>query len=182
MATYFGNQTYDGLDFYASARCVQWYASGYTCPGSGNQTVKELSAYAQIQSGACNIRLGIYDSSNNLVGYGTSEVAASTTAGWQGHLTESAVQAAAGGSCTLTGGSTYKLVLTDDSSSFNIYYGYDWSSAPDTSFKDTEYTGGFPATLPSPDGTFSGYCAAIRCGVDAEVGGTAYPYYYQANQ
>lgn len=180
MATHFGadDSTPDNIDFLASRGYSYWRSSGYTCPGSGNQTVKELSTYCVLQSGSANIRLAIY-SGTTLVGYGTDQVPTTTTAGWQGHLSEATVQAVGGGSCTLTGGSTYILVLSDDQAALYLYYGYNNSVTNGVTLHSAEWTGGFPSTLPSPDtGTFD-YEWCIRCGVDPAAGPSLPPVFFR---
>lgn len=176
MATYFGlnDSSPDNVDFLSGGQTSYWRASGYSCPGSGSQTVKELSVYCDLQSGSVNIRLAIYSSDGStLIGYGTAEVATTTTAGYQGHMSESAVQAAAGGSCTLTGGVTYRLVCADDQSSPILNYGYNNSVTSGVSlYTSADYTSGFPASLPSPEATCD-YEWCIRCGVDPASSGKA---------
>ena len=175
MATYCGlnDSSPDLVDYWTSGPTLYWRSGGYTCPGSGTQVVQELSAYCRLNSGSAHIRLGVYNTSGTLLGYGTSEVAVSSSLGWQGHMSESAVQAVGGGSLQLTGGVNYILAVCDDQASIYVYYGMN-NVASAVNLKLTDYTGGLPSSLPSPDATVDNeYC--IRCGVDPALSAKAIP-------
>jgi len=68
LATYFGYTTEgSSSDYWDACHFINKnYITGFNCPGSGNQTVKELSAYVAVNNGG-NIRLAIYDASHNLI-------------------------------------------------------------------------------------------------------------------
>lgn len=84
----------------------------FTCPGSGPQTVSELSAFIKVV-GAYNFRLAIYDAAGTtLLAQGTAAVAASGAAdNWQGHLTQANITP---NPVTLTGGTNYILAITSN--------------------------------------------------------------------
>ncbi len=153
MPTYFGPQ---GITSNAGGPAALWVrTAAVTCPGSGSQTVKELSAYVRFTSG--NQRLALYDTSGNLICQGTGEIAISNTAGWQGHLTQASITP---NPTTITGGASYKIATTVDVTGVVAYYvagsGQDYAAV--------DYTGGFPESLGA--GADPMIVFAIRCGVD----------------
>ena len=168
MPTYFGYvSTFNNW----SANANYWfrnkgYIDGFTCPGSGNQVVKELSIYAKSAGGTPgNIQVAIFDSSHNLLGQGVAEVTVdSTIAAWVGHLTQADITP---NPLTIVGGTQYDLAFAQDSN--DVQYNYTTGSAGDYTYGTTDYTGGFPATL--NDGSDSVNKRPIRCGVDPAAGG-----------
>jgi len=82
----------------------------FTCPGSGSQTVQEISAFVK-KNTAYNIRLAIFDSAGTtLIAQGTAAVAVSGAAdNWQGHLAQANITP---NPATLTGGTNYKIAIT----------------------------------------------------------------------
>jgi len=171
LATYFGYTTVG--TFNASNAMSMWrknksYITGYTCPGSGNQTVKEISFYTQQTADSANLRLAVYDSSHNLICQGAEEVAISGDLGWQGHLTQASITP---NPCNLTGGVQYDLVWAVDAAT-NLYY-YDNGEADAYTYNTNDYTGGFPASL--ADSVNLARIISCRCGVDAAVGGLSIP-------
>jgi hypothetical protein len=168
MPTYFGLQIpvteygVGGLVFWNNP---VWYS--FTCPGTGNQIIKELSVYCRLKTGSSNIRVAIYDATGNtLIAQGTAEVAVGAGAAWYGHLTQGDITP---NPATLVGGMTYRIAMTadGDSVSNNI-----WLSLGDdyTGFYSdaAEYTGGFPTPFPLSGYTTLG-CGCVRCGVDADL-------------
>lgn len=172
MATYFGRQTYNTDDWLTGGGVTIWHEAGYTCPGSGNQNVQELSALCRLISSTSNIRLGIYNSSRStLIGEGTSEVAiVGGSLSWQGHMSQSAVKAAGGSSpCVLVGGTTYILAMSYDATGSGVNFGYQDPVTSGWSYIDRDYTGGFASSLEIGFDQNIEYC--IRCGVDAAAAG-----------
>ena len=66
--------------------------TGFTCPGSGSQTIKELSICCKINSGSPTIRIGIYTAAGVLVAGGATVTTVSGDSyTWQGHLTQASI-------------------------------------------------------------------------------------------
>lgn len=163
MATYFG-QTVDGTevgwDFGVWWSRNAAYVTGFNCPGSGVQVVKELSARVRRTSGIPNIRIAIYNSGGTLVGQGAAEVAlAGTTVAWQGHLTQDDITP---NPCNLTGGAQYYLGMALDAAAWRPYYTA--GSLGDYHYDTDDYTGGWPSSMPS--GIDDDWRYSLRCGVD----------------
>jgi hypothetical protein len=166
LATYFGNQTESNTTAIGAVVMI-WmpYTGSFTCPGSGNQVVKELSSKVGTTG---NIRLCIYNAGSPFAKKveGTGEVAVSGgTTTWQGHMTQASMTP---NPATLTGGANYILAMASDNSSTVI--SYNASPTYDTDLNFADYTGGLPSAPPSSDGQ-SGSDFLIRCGVDQEVAG-----------
>ena len=175
--TYFGYCNSDGTivgapDGYDSVgNSIEWLADTFLCPGTGNQNIQDLSIYCY-QSGAVNIRLGIY-SGNTLIAEGTAEIAVTTTPSWQGHMTQASVKAAGGSSPgVLVGGQVYTLAYTADVTSQPVV-GYKDPIGNGTNYGGTDYTGGMPTTLPSYEN--ASLRKYVRCGVEPAAGGSAIP-------
>jgi len=170
MATYFGQcdssgnptgDTNETLD-------LNWFGfsgKSFTCPGSGNQTVKDLSAYVDVNSGSPNIRLSIYDNAGNKVCEGSAQVAVSGASySWQGHLTQASITP---NPVNLTGGAAYRMFIACDASQAGLW-AQSGGSSGDTDYGSNDYTGGFPATIPGD--TNYNVWPCLRVGVDAEAG------------
>jgi hypothetical protein len=138
----------------------------FVCPGTGNQTIKELSVMAHKDSGAPNGRVAIYNSAGTTkICEGTAEFAlAGTTDTWQGHLTQADMTP---NPATLVGGTAYIIVVTFDATQVGTTHG----DASNTSgvYGLSDYTGGFPASLSAAGQT---YCWPVRCGVEPPAAGT----------
>ncbi len=165
MATYFGKTTVGGTS--TAIGNIGWqrnksYVTGFACPGSGNQIVKDLSFYCQKGAAASHLQLGVFDASRNLICQGTAEVALTATAGWQGHLTQADITP---NPAILIGGVTYYLASSIDQTDVNVWY--DAGAADAWTAAGVDYTGGFPASL--ADGVNAGVIFSIRCGVDPAV-------------
>lgn len=156
---YFGStDTSGGEDPVGSYLTPAWarngdYITGFTCPGSGSMTIKELQVYCRLSSGTGNMRMAVYSAAHALIAQ-TDEIAVSTTAGWQGPTNLSLGP--------LTGGVQYDLAYSYDVSTFGIWCMI--GSMGDVTFGGADYTGGFPASL--ADGTDWDRMVAIRCGVE----------------
>jgi hypothetical protein len=138
------------------------YTTGFTCPGSGNMTIDEISAWVNARGGAGNIRLAIYSESNILVAQGTAQVAVSgSSPSWQGHMSSGSIT---GG--PLVAGTIYRIAYTKDNDP-NLTYEYFISGTlEDFDYKETDYTDGFISEIPTPMSNTAGrYC--MRCGVSS---------------
>ncbi len=168
MPTYFGNTDTSGISDITMGTCVDWNGSQvFTCPGSGNQTIKELSAYVKKDTNGGNMRMAVYslDGSTKIV-EGTAEVAVTdTNYGWVGHLIQSDMTP---NPATLVGGTDYKIAITSDGGSNNMLIGYKAGASGVCVYRGYDYTGGFPATLPDAPANDTSNIL-IRCGVDSEA-------------
>jgi len=145
--------------------------TAWTCPGTGNYTVQELTWYCKHSTGtAAQIRLGIYNAAGDtLIGEGTAAVTVdSTTAGWYGHTTQASVKAAGGSSpCTLVGGTSYLLGgAIDETNGANLHpWIFDGgANAARVINAQTGWMDGMKATWTS---NLSVWLPNIRCGVIA---------------
>ena len=167
MPSYFGQQTQTFTDAVNSGGILYETVATFACPGSGNQNIQELSAYIDRNAVTVSIRLGVYDSTGaTLIAEGTAAQAlAGAGLAWQGHMTQADVKAAGGVSPgVLVGGVSYILGLAFGSAGGSANLGYTTGGSADN-YKVTDYTGGMPEPLPTPDGS-AGYRSCVRCGVD----------------
>jgi len=167
--TYFGNTGVD--DDYWGLSAQRAYYGVFTCPGSGNQIVKELSAYLYGGT-AANVRLAVYNSAgNSLICQGTAKVnCAQTSKTWQGHMDAGSITP---NPATLIGGTAYVLIFNID----GIHYCRSDTDAGQTLLSPadpalTYYDDGFPADI-SIGGYTDYYDLCIRCGVEPAAGGGA---------
>jgi len=144
-----------------------WHVNkSYTCPGSGNQVISELSCYVRINSGSPSIRLALYNAGGSLVCQGAAAVA--VTGGgaysWQGHMNQAAMTP---NPCTLTGGAAYRFGISGSGPETGVRSTPDGSSG-DTQYASSSYTsGGWPASIPS--GTGYNYWIIWRADVNPEA-------------
>lgn len=170
--TYFGNTGTD--DDYWGVSAQRAYFGIFTCPGSGNQIVKELSAYLYYGT-AANVRLAIYNSAgNSLICQGTAKVnCAEASKTWQGHMTQESITP---NPATLTGGTDYILIFNIDATHncrSDTDAGQTLQSPADPDL--TYYDDGFPASIPIGD-YLDYYDLCIRCGVEeGAAGGSTIP-------
>ncbi len=169
MPTYFGLQAEGACD---GTEAAYWYrnkayVTGFTCPGSGTQVVKEISSYAKSAGGTpAHVRLAIYSAAYALLGQGVAEVTVNnTTPGWYGHLTQADITP---NPCNLTGGVQYYLGNTHDGTDYHWKVNTPGGSDAATA-NSVDYTGGWPDPLPNAYDT--SYVPSIRCGVDAAPAG-----------
>ena len=177
--TYFGTCNSSGVTNFSTADDSGGWTwtchtgSSFACPGSGNQTVKELSTIVSINSGTPHVRLVLYDSLGNMVCQGSAEVVVTAGYSWQGHMTASALTPAggsAGDPVTITGGSQYRIGVSRDASGVLATYKSGTVTNGDIDYGATDYTGGWPATIPT--GTdYTVLLTSIRCGVEPAAGG-----------
>jgi hypothetical protein len=136
----------------------------FTCPGSGTQTVKELSCYCKYAvSASSSIRLAVYTSDRaTLICQGSAAVLIDqAAAGWYGHLTQASITP---NPATLTGGTAYVIAVSVDTGYCDL--AYEAGNSGDEGYGTTDYTGGFPATnLGAVNDYTRNFC--IRCGVEA---------------
>ena len=170
MPSYFGQQNTGGADNTNQAGIFVWSPGTFTCPGSGDQNIQELSSYVNLNTAtpSCAIRLGVYSASNTKVAEGTSAVAITSGAAWQGHMSQAAVKAAGGVSPgVLTGGVEYKIAVAYGAySSGAMTVSYDSGASANMPYKVQDSTGGDLPALPTPDGSDSPFYS-MRCGVDS---------------
>lgn len=141
---------------------VDWNGTQtFTCPGSGSQTITEITADVhQGVGGAYNIRCAVYDSTGaTRIAQGAAAVAvvgASDT--WQGHVGQANISP---NPATLTGGTNYILAVAanGDLTSAHTKNG----TTGIGKFDGTDETGGFPASLPA--GSTAGAVFAVRVGL-----------------
>lgn len=175
MPTYFGlcdssgNATQTGTDDFASIAAGMWNVDANTafiCPGSGSQTVKEISADVHLDSGTIHVRLAIYNlAGTTKIGEGNSSPAISGASdSWQGHMTQSDISP---NPCTLIGGTHYLLGVAWDSSG-TIATTHCLATIGNGRYNLADYTVSpfWPSSLPT--GTNYGIWP-IRCGVDPEA-------------
>jgi len=141
---------------------IDWITAGYACPGTGSQNVITLGVYHESGS-AVNVNLAIY-AGTTLIAYGTSKKTAVITQSWTSWSNAELTWVVG---TTLTGGTTYKLVLASAS---NSSPGGTTGLASGTSkYQGGDYTD-TPAS-PLPAGTNYTHEISIRCGVEPAAGG-----------
>lgn len=145
-------------------------ALDFTCPGSGNQTLKEISAMLHVDSGSPNVRLAIYnEAASTKYAEGTAQVALSgTTDSWQGHLAQADITP---NPCTLTGGTKYIIVFTLDAATTATTHASSNSTTYGV-YGINDYTAGFPSSL-TPYAAYR--CWPVRAGVEAPSAGLSIP-------
>lgn len=133
----------------------------FTCPGSGTYNVVSLQAYSLGASGNC--RMAVYSSAGTTkVGEHNAEYAmSSASVGWF----PAGTPALSPATPQLVGGTSYILVWTCDSNTPEPYGWTDWGATYGASQSGYDYTGGFPASLPSMSAY--DYIPTLRCGVEA---------------
>ncbi len=169
MPTYFGYQTDPDLTYDSGwGGYLGFSYATYTCPGSGNQNIQELSAYVYSATGG-HIRMGVYlGSSNALIAEGTAEITVTSTHGWQGHMTQASVKAAGGVSPgVLVGGVEYHFGMAIDDNAIHISDTIQLTNKSD--YMTGDYTGGMATTLSGEGPGVAEY--HFRCGVDPAGGG-----------
>lgn len=160
LYSYFGYNTAGSTSGAAGGYTLFNSALPWTCPGSGSQTVRELSAYC---SGSGNARIAVYSADRSTLVASTDSFALSATPGWQGRTGANISP----GPASLTGGANYVIAVTSND---QLTQYYDDGSAGDCAYILANYTGGFPASLGAGTGIARDY--SIRCGVQAASGST----------
>lgn len=164
--TYFGLNA-DGGGVYQPGLYANWNDNNnivYTCPGSGTQDIKELGARVYTNS-VGNMRLAIYTTAGAFLTQGSAEINTEPPTGyeWLSH-TSFVDQTGSPHSPQLTGGTAYLLAITGDDQN-NVYICGDIVTSGYMLYGGNDYTGGFPANLPSSGSADKQYC--VRCGVEA---------------
>lgn len=164
-----GNPTGSATDSTGGGAATLWNNTAvevFTCPGSGSQTVNEITADLNISGAGANMRCAIYSSDAvTLIAQGTAAVAISGAVdSWQGHIGQANITP---NPTNLTGGTTYVLVVTVSGGSGGTTHGD--AAANSNKFDTTDRTAGFSGALPA--GTISSPMWPVRVGVDAAAGG-----------
>jgi hypothetical protein len=146
-----------GYGYGSASPCVM------TCPGSGKQAVKELGVRLEASSGTVTFRISIYTTGNAFVTQGSAAIVTSQyPAGWVSH-TSFVDQAGSPATPELDGGTDYRIVYSGTktgtssvmrANSGTLYY-----------LNAGDYSGGYPSSLPTADGTL-GWTYCLRCGVE----------------
>lgn len=180
--TYFGLVTSDGTitgdntdDNTGTSAVAYWNGTQvWTCPGTGNQTVKEISVYAKYK-GASNVLIGIYSEDGlTKIAEGTAQVAVvGASYSWQGHMTQASITP---NPVNLVGGTNYKIFAAADG---DHYMRAKSGASGIGRYKLTDYTAGLPAAIPTSSANT--LVQALRVGVEAAAGG-GNPWYHNAQQ
>jgi hypothetical protein len=176
VATYFGNNqdggSIDNLNgFVFGFNIGDTPASLFTCPGSGSQLVEELGCHAEVPSGTSNFRMALFDSSGNFVLQTDLLTCTETTLTWKTATSFLNQSKSPLSSPTITGGSTYTIVISADSSTI-FYVSYTTVGQHNRYSGGDLATNGFGTTVPSWTNDQLSECYNIRCGVDP-AGGSA---------
>jgi len=158
---YFGNNV-DGTASASNSAIQYWNNNAniqYTCPGTGQQSVKELGI--RMLSGAAIIRLAVYNTSGSLLMQGASTLSFSSD-GWHNHTSfvDGSLDAIA--SPELTGGTNYILSAGLSTGGLQIYKTSVTSGH--AKYVTGDITAGFPASLASGSDAASEW--SLRCGVE----------------
>src|SRR5258708_5241735 len=137
----------------------------YTCPGSGSQTIVEISADLKNVTNY-NVRLAIYNTAGmTLIAQGTAAVAVSGAAdSWQGHIGQANITP---NPVTLTGGTNY-LIVVSASGDMQTDHAVTGASGVGV-FASVDETAGYPANLPASSNTTLLF--PVRVGVQPPAGG-----------
>lgn len=171
MTTYFGlcdsagNPTGAASDNNGGSGVRVWNNNAvtvFTCPGSGSQTVTEITSDLHLSAGSANVRCAIYSNdSATLIAQGTGAVALSGAVdAWQGHIGQAAITP---NPATLTGGTSYVLVASASGGSGTTNTDHADATANSLKFDSTDSTAGFPASLPA--GTIGNPVWPVRVGL-----------------
>lgn len=171
MTTYFGlcdaagNPTGSATDSSGGGAATLWNNTAvdvFTCPGSGSQTVNEITADLNISGAGANMRCAIYDSTGTtLIAQGAAAVAISgATDSWQGHIGQANITP---NPATLTGGTSYILIVSVSAGSGGTTHGD--ATTNSAKFDTVDRTGGYSGALPA--GTTSQPAWPVRVGVIA---------------
>lgn len=170
MTTYFGlcdsagNPTGSATDSSGGSAASLWNNTAvdvFTCPGSGSQTVNEITADINIASSGANVRCAIYDSTGaTLIAQGSAAIAISGTVdSWQGHIGQANITP---NPATLTGGTSYILIVSN-SAGGAVGTTHGDVTTNSAKFDLTDRTGGYSGALPA--GTISNPLWPVRVGI-----------------
>jgi len=159
MPTYFGENVEDTSPIYCTGK-MSWRAAAFSCPGSGDQDVKELSVYAKTLGGNCDVRLGLY-SSGTLICESPTITFSGTSLAWRSATADFSWPTAVK---KLTGGSSYVLAFATNTGGDGFQIGYHGGTWGDEKNVTTDYSAGMPSSLPT--GSSGSPHHDVRCGVD----------------
>lgn len=136
----------------------------FTCPGTGNQVVKEISAHILASDVGSLVRCAIYSADGNTkICEGSAGASIGLTGAWCGHLTQADITP---NPTTLVGGTTYRITFAQQGNGNGVYT--ETAVSGGGLYKWVDYvTGGWPSALPAQDGT--GYMWPVRCGVESAI-------------
>lgn len=152
-----------------------------TCPGTGNQDIKNLAAYVRYYSGGSgSFRLAVYRASDSaLVCHGTNPVSFPSGWAWTGHDPATDITWVIG--TTLVGGTKYKLAITASGTNIIVAVDGGKTSGDFASESGLHYVSNpFPSTIPSLTNNTNWF--SIRCGVDAAASSISIPVMMQARR
>jgi len=134
----------------------------FTCPGSGSQTINEISSDLHLSSGSANVRCAVYSNDGStLIAQGTGAVALSGASdAWQGHIGQANITP---NPATLTGGTKYVLVASASGGSGTTATDHADSTSNSLIFDSTDRTGGYSGALPA--GTTGNPLWPVRVGL-----------------
>jgi hypothetical protein len=140
-----GNTTTTGCSATATTALAKLNVTAtYTSVSAG--TITKLETW--MKSGGTskgNFRMSLYDTSNNLICQHSAEVtilSTESTFDWKGD------SQALTGTCTVSASTNYRIAISYDST--NTHACVDSVTSGDFQYLNTDYTGGFPASI-SPD-------------------------------
>ena len=172
MPTYFGVTTVGGETDSGNTNYLMWHnpaVVAYNCPGSGNQTIQELSAHVRYNSAATyHVRICVYSAAGALLCQSESAVVDNATYAWKGTTNPANTDPA---NYNLVGGTQYILCLHIENADTRIAYAVLTAAMKKTT--NYPYSGGPAATLPAGNNYIANF--SIRCGVDAAAGGLSIP-------
>lgn len=169
-----GNPTGSATDSSGGSAASLWNNTAvlvFTCPGSGAQTVNEITADLNIAASGANMRCAIYSADGlTLIAQGSAAVAVvGTTDTWQGHIGQANITP---NPVTLTGGTSYILVVSN-SAGGAVGTTHGDGTANSAKFDLIDRTTGFSGALPA--GTIASPMWPVRVGVDAASSGVFVP-------
>jgi hypothetical protein len=134
----------------------------FTCPGSGSQTINEITSDLKLISGTDNVRCAVYSSDGStLIAQGSAAVALSGASdSWQGHIGQANITP---NPATLTGGTSYILVVSTNGTSGTAGTDHADSTANSMKFDTTDRTTGYSGALPA--GTTANPIWPVRVGL-----------------
>lgn len=155
------------MDESASGFADSVFVTAFTCPGSGNQDVVDISAYVTATSGSPTIQMAIYsEDGSTLMSRGTSAVTMSGGPSWQGHQSAGVITQ----SVPLVGGVRYIVFQTHSATGvYSIHGNSAELGSTKSSLNQTSYIGAIPTSTPATNGSI--FAAMVRVGVQAQAGG-----------
>lgn len=162
MTAYFGAVDASGNPSGTSSNndvnVVFWRA--YTCPGTGQKQVTALEAMMNYGTAVSPLRMAIYDAAGTtLLAQGTAAWnPANATDTWEGHVGAGNLSV---NPLILDGGTDYIIALTFGSGLSGSACTHVDGTRSAANHAAYDYTGGFPASLPAVQNTFSHYAVRV---------------------